>query len=243
MTERKRQQKILTQRYWDCLFGDIGSIALLILQAPLIGWLCTLVWGSVGTNTPMLYFVLCLSSVWFGCVNGCREIVKERSILKRERLFGLSIAAYVQSKFIVLATLGFLQVLLLLMAVEWQLELRGPFLIQLLALWLAALAGVSLGLTISSFSRNQERAVLAVPLLIIPQLLFSEMAIPEHLFGQAMRYIEKVMPVRWSFEMMTELAANTTSWLTVLLDCIVLLLFSALLSSTAILGCLSHSDD
>lgn len=234
--ERKRQYKILTSRYWDCIFGDFKSVLLLVLQAPLIGWLCTLVWGSVGTETPMLFFVLCLSAVWFGCVNGCREIIKERDILQRERLFGLSFLAYLQSKFTVLASLGLLQVTLLLMAVEWEIALQGAFIIQLLALWLASLAGVGLGLAISAWAGNQERAVLSVPLFIIPQLLFSEMAIPEHLFGNTMTVVEKLMPVRWAFEIFQELASNETSWWQICLDVLVLLLFPILLGCLANIG-------
>lgn len=242
-SERARQCRILTNRYWDCLFGDFKSVLLLILQAPLIGWLCTLVWGSIGRETPMLFFVLCLSAVWFGCINACREIVKERAIVERERLFGLSVVAYVQSKFKVLASLGLIQVLLLLMAVEWQMALQGPFLLQLLALWLAAMAGVGLGLLVSAISGNQERAVLSVPLLIIPQLLFSEMAVPEHLFGDAMAVIEKLMPVRWAFEMCQQLAAAETAWLTVGLDILVLLAFSIVLGGLACVGLMARKTN
>lgn len=242
-SERARQCQVLTSRYWDCLFGDFKSVMLLILQAPLIGWLCTLVWGSIGRETPMLFFVLCLSSVWFGCINACREIVKERAIVERERLFGLSIVAYVQSKFKVLITLGFIQVLLLLMAVEWQMALQGSFVFQLFALWLASMAGVALGLLVSAISGNQERAVLSVPLLIIPQLLFSEMAVPEHLFGDVMKVVEKLMPVRWAYEMLDELAAAETAWLTVGLDVVVLLAFSLVFGGFACVGLMARKSD
>ena len=60
-------------------------------------------WGSVEEDTPSLYFVMCLSALWFGCINACREIVKERAIIERERFFGLNIIAYVGSKVWVLA--------------------------------------------------------------------------------------------------------------------------------------------
>ena len=44
--------------------------------------------GSIERDTPSLYFALCLSAVWFGCIGACREIIKERPIVERERLFG-----------------------------------------------------------------------------------------------------------------------------------------------------------
>ena len=88
MSTPRRQSHILAARYRDCLLGDMGGFVLILAQAPLIGWLCAVVWGSIESDTPALYFVLCLSAVWFGCINACREIVKERAILERERLFG-----------------------------------------------------------------------------------------------------------------------------------------------------------
>ena len=59
-------QRVVTRlaaRYRDCLLGDAGGLLLLLAQAPLIGWLCAVVWGSIERDTPPLYFVLCLSAV------------------------------------------------------------------------------------------------------------------------------------------------------------------------------------
>ena len=111
-----RQLKVLSRRYGACFAGDWVTGALLFAQAPLIGWLCAVVWGGVERDTPSLHFVMALSAVWFGCINACREIVKERTIFERERLFGLSLPAYVGSKIAVLAGLGLAQTLALQMA-------------------------------------------------------------------------------------------------------------------------------
>lgn len=217
------QTRVLIDRYRACMLGDAATLILLVAQAPFIGWLCTLVWGSVETDTPSLYFVLSLSAVWFGCINACREIVKERAIVERERLLGLSLSAYVLSRYAVLAGLGLVQVIALLMAVEWSLAIRGPFLIQLLALWGASLCGTGLGLLVSALSKSQERAVGAVPLLILPQILFSEFAIPQESFSNAVEVIEKFMPARWCYEAFVELAAVETAWGSVLLSGAVLI--------------------
>ena len=178
MSTPRRQSHILAARYWDCLLGDMGGLVLVLAQAPLIGWLCAVVWGSIERDTPALYFVLCLAALWFGCINACREIVKERAILERERLFGLRPGAYLASKVWVLAALGAAQVVLLQGTVEWHLQLRGPMPLELLALFGASLAGTGLGLLVSALATTQERAVFAVPLLLLPQILFSELAIP-----------------------------------------------------------------
>ncbi|MFZ9886350.1 MAG: ABC transporter permease [Myxococcota bacterium] len=215
IVELRRQSAVLSARYRDCLLGDWSTTLFLVLQAPFIGWLCTLVWGSVETDTPTLYFVLSLSAVWFGCINACREIVKERAIVERERFFGLSMGAYVLSKARVLAGLSLAQVVLLQFSVEWKIGIRGPMVFQLLALFLGAVAGTGLGLIVSAMSSRQERAVGAVPLLLLPQILFSKFAIPEERFGDLVRFIEKAMPVRWSFEVFEECAATAPNWFSV----------------------------
>lgn len=230
------QLTVLSERYRMCLLGDMGALFLLIAQAPFIGWLCTLVWGSVETDTPSLYFVMALSSVWFGCINACREIVKERDIVERERLLGLSCSAYILSRFVVLAILGLVQVILLQIAIEFQLSLKGNFLIESFALWGATLCGIGLGLVVSAIASTQERAVGTIPLLILPQILFSEFAIPREQFGDIVRLIELFMPVKWAYQVFTELAATETSWAAVLGGILMLLLISVVLSGLSILA-------
>ncbi len=222
MSTPRRQSHILAARYRDCLLGDKGGLLLVLAQAPFIGWLCAVVWGSIEQDTPALYFVLCLSAVWFGCVNACREIVKERAILERERLFGLRPGAYVVSKVWVLAGLGAVQVVLLQGAVEWHLQLRGPMPLELLALFGASLAGTGLGLLVSAVATTQERAVFAVPLLLLPQILFSELAIPDNLYSDVVAALEKAMPVHWAFRVFEESAALEPRWHMVALSLVVL---------------------
>jgi ABC transport system ATP-binding/permease protein len=208
----RRQRGVLAERYLACVLGDLGTLFILVAQAPLIGWLCTVVWGSVEKDTPSLWFVLCLASVWFGCIGACREIVKERAIIERERFFGVTPAAVVLSKTTVLYGVGALQAVLLQLAVEWRLALQGPFLVQTLALVFAAWCGTSLGLLVSAIAKSQERAVGAVPLLLLPQILFSELAIPKDMFDDTVAVVEKVMPVRWAFRVFQEGAALEPRW-------------------------------
>ena len=156
-----RQLKVLSRRYGACFAGDWVTGALLFAQAPLIGWLCAVVWGGVERDTPSLHFVMALSAVWFGCINACREIVKERTIFERERLFGLSLPAYVGSKIAVLAGLGLAQTLALQMAVEWTVAIRGPFLLHTLSLWVHRSAAQDLAYSclLSRPSRNALSAL------------------------------------------------------------------------------------
>lgn len=239
----RAQVAVLTERYRATLAGDWPTVVLLVAQAPFIGWLCTLVWSSVETDTPSLYFVLCLSAVWFGCISACREVVKERAIVERERLLGLSPAAYVISKFRVLAWLALAQVVLLQGAVEWTLALKGPLPVQTLALWLAAMCGTGLGLLVSSIASRQDRAVGAVPLLILPQILFSEFAVPRHTFGRAVEVGEDLMPVRWAYRVFTALAEAEADGLAASTSLGVLVMMTGVLGGLCVLALLPRRED
>ena len=242
MSTPRPQSHILAARYRDCLLGDIGGFVLILAQAPLIGWLCAVVWGSIESDTPALYFVLCLSAVWFGCINACREIVKERAILERERLFGLRPRDYVVSKVWVLAAVGAAQVVLLQGTVEWHLQLRGPMPLELLALFGASVAGTGLGLLVSALATTQERAVFAVPLLLLPQILFSELAIPNNLYSDVVATVEKMMPVHWAFRVFEESAALEPRWHMVALSLVVLLAMCTVLFVAATVSLLPRHE-
>lgn len=234
----RRQAAILSDRYLDTLLGDIPTLLLLIAQAPVIAVLCVVVWSGIERDTESLYFVLALTAVWFGCINACREIVKERSIFERERLIGLSASAYVLSKAQVLAGLDFVQVAILLGIVEWKIGLRGSLFWQALALLLCAVCGTGLGLLISTVTTKQERAVAAVPLLILPQILFSEFTIPRQYFGHVSEWCERFMIVKWGYRIFVEAAKTDVGYLWILGSVLILIVMAgALLAlSAAILG-------
>lgn len=242
MTLVKRQLSVLTRRYAACTAGDPLTVVFLVAQAPFIGYLCTLVWGDAGRETDSLYYVMALSSVWFGCINACREVVKERAILERERFFGLSLPAYIGSKFAVLAGIGLVQVVLMQAAIEWSMALKGPFLVQTLSMFACTMAGMGLGLFVSALSKSQERAVGAIPLLILPQILFSEVALPERYHGETMSFLENFMPAHWGFQAIRELAAAEIEWGTVVGGLGALTLQTVVLAVVAVVALIPRRD-
>jgi ABC transport system ATP-binding/permease protein len=232
------QTGVLSARYRDCLLGDLKSVALLLGQAPLIGWFCVVVWSDVEHDTDTLRFILSLAAVWFGCINACREIAKERDVLERERFFDLSITAYVLSKFLVLSVIGLAQIILLQMTVEWHISIKGFMPVQLFALFLASSCGTGLGLLVSAIASTQEQAVFSVPLLIIPQILFSEFAIPREQFGAVVDTIENFMPVKWAYSIFMETAKNEPEWDWIIWSLMVMAILAATLLAMATLSLL-----
>lgn len=174
-----RQVGTLTRRYVDLLFSNRLNLLVLLLQAPLIALVVGAVFDTGGEPSEraiaenQIAFVLVLSAIWFGCINSAREIVKELPIYLRERAVTVAIPAYLLSKLIPLAVLCLVQCASFLGIVTWMLDLSGPFDERLATLFLAGLAATCMGLTVSAFVNSNDKAIAALPLLLIPQFILS----------------------------------------------------------------------
>jgi ABC transport system ATP-binding/permease protein len=206
----KYQEKILTERLLDCWLGNFKTTVLLILQAPAIAVLIAWRFHAVTPN-DFFYFSLSLSSLWFGCTNAAREIVDEQAVFFRERLGGLKIPAYMVSKVKVLSLLGLIQSLLLILPVNYFVPISGFLPLHVLTAFLTTVAGVALGLFISSVVRTVHQADALVPLVLIPQILFSPLVMPENSLSGWAVYFERIMILHWSFKAFQELAGSDIS--------------------------------
>lgn len=175
--------KTLSIRYAKLLINDRQRMLLLLLQPPLLAFMISITKDGnqykYRTITMSLLFALACSGFWIGVLNAIQEICKEKVILKRENMAGLSLFAYVTSKMLVLTILCAVQSLLL-MTFYWLLIglpedgiVMGPFPEMLLTVFLTALSATALGLVVSSLFDNPDRALVVAPLLIMPQILFS----------------------------------------------------------------------
>lgn len=174
-----RQGGILTRRYIDLVLSDRRNLAILLLQAPLIGVVVGLVFGTGETLAQravaesQLSFMLVISAVWFGCLNAAREIVKELPIYARERSVNLGVGPYLASKLMPLAALCAIQCVGLLVAVSLFIEVPGNLVQRGGALFLTGLAATAMGLAISALMTTTDKAVAMVPILLIPQVILS----------------------------------------------------------------------
>ena len=181
-----RQWAILSQRYAELICRDWVNLALLLAQTPIVAVLLTLVashdayTASKINNTQQVLLMLTVATLWFGTSNAAREIVKERPVYLRERMVNLRIFPYVFSKVGVLALLSAVQVV----ALFWIVGLKTPYLPQtgiifsaplemVLTLFLTSLAALGSGLLISSLVGSTDRAMTLVPIVLIPQVIFS----------------------------------------------------------------------
>ena len=232
MKPDNRQFSILCERYLELILADKWNTLLLLAQAPVIAGLIVLIWKDYDTVSDSLLFVLALSAIWFGTLNACREIVKEKSIFEREWMKGLDLAAYLWSKLTVLAIIGFAQCLCLVFIVNSTVDLGDPPLGHLIVLFPASLAGTGLGLLISASVTTVDRSLTAVPLLLLPQILFSELLVSHEHSSDFVKFLEKTAITTWTFEGLNELEESTVDWSTVFWSlaapCIMTILFMIL---------------
>ncbi len=169
-TRRAMALPILLARQWSILRSDWRNFVLLAGQplviAALVSW--------VSDDRALLMFFAYLATLWFGCSNAAQEVVKELAIYRRERLVGVSAHAYLASKFIFLIGITVVQAALLYATMLiGETGHDGSTFFQLLSLFSIAVAAVGIGTAISALSRSVMQSVMFVPLILIPQILFS----------------------------------------------------------------------
>jgi ABC-type multidrug transport system ATPase subunit/pSer/pThr/pTyr-binding forkhead associated (FHA) protein len=182
---------ILLQRQLAIFKADIKNLIILLAQPIIIGALVA--WAA---NDPQLeQFFAYIGTLWFGCSNSAQEIVKELAIYRRERLVGLSRWSYLTGKFIWMAGLTAIQSLLLYATIAiGRLGVHGAFQWQIIGLVLLAFAATGIGLTMSAFARSPMQAVMLVPLLLIPQILFSGFTVPAKDMTPSVLALSQIMP-------------------------------------------------
>ena len=182
---------ILLQRQIAIFKADIKNLVILLAQPIIIGALVA--WAA--SDPQLEQFFAYIGTLWFGCSNSAQEIVKELAIYRRERLVGLSRWSYLTSKFIWMAGLTAIQSLLLYATIAiGRLGVHGAFEWQIIGLILLAFAATGIGLTMSAFAKSPMQAVMLVPLLLIPQILFSGFTVPAKDMAPSVLTLSQVMP-------------------------------------------------
>lgn len=208
-----RQWITLSRRYWQVLVRDKFNLAILFLQAPIVAFL-TFVVMDADQPRDFAYFVLSLVSVWFGTSVAAREIIRERPVYNRERMVNLGLMPYVFSKLFILGIIVGIQCILLFLPLKFfdivgLMAMPGEFLgiPQFWVMLLTASVGIALGLLISALVKTSEMATSLVPLILIPQILFSGLVgVPSGLNKVA----GLIMPATWSFDTMKRFSTLDT---------------------------------
>jgi ABC-type multidrug transport system ATPase subunit/pSer/pThr/pTyr-binding forkhead associated (FHA) protein len=214
VTDALRQWATLARRYMEVLGRDKFNLFILLAQAPIVAIMTYLV---VGADQPrdFPFFVLALVSVWFGTSVAAREVIRERAVYNRERMVNLGILPYIGSKLLVLSLIVGFQCVLLFGTLK-MFDLVGLMSLpgwvigipQLIIMIMTGMVGIALGLFVSAVVKTSEMATSLVPLILIPQILFSGLVgVPQ---GFSVKAVGAFMPATWAFDEMKRLSGLDT---------------------------------
>ena len=214
-----RQFGILGARYTHLLVNDHQRMLLLLLQAPLLGFLVYLVandkFAKVYESTISILFVYSCCGFWIGIMSALQEICKERVILKREYMTGLNMGSYILSKMVVLCVICVIQSFILTLTIAllvnvdkgggefWRpfFDVNGiimkPFLEFFITTSLTACSAAGMGIMVSALFTNADRVMTIAPILLMPQILFSGMLFTLDGISKKISYL---INCRWAME-------------------------------------------
>jgi len=202
----RRQLDILVDRAIAVHIGSLGTLLMMLAQAPIIGYFIGLAWRDQEA-VPQTYFIMSVAALWMGCMNACTAIVVERPIFLRERMFDLDIRSYLLSKLCVFSVVCAVQTVLLLAVQGHLMHLKdswGALFLVFLSLAWTGIASCGLGLLVSAVARSAYGAVAAVPIILIPQAIFSKVLLQDNIDKGAPSFIEKLTLTKWCYEALVD---------------------------------------
>jgi ABC transport system ATP-binding/permease protein len=186
-----QQLRLLSHRYGQLVLRDRASLLLALFTGPIGILLIRLAvqgQNSLIRTTPAsalqaaltlkILFIFSCVGIWVGISCAAQEIVKEAAIYTRERLVNLGLLPYFGSKLLVRSSIALLQTILLVIAIlicfpapdspllPWSLGLA-------ISNFCTLISSICLGLLLSTFVTNENAANNALPLMMIPQIIFS----------------------------------------------------------------------
>lgn len=157
-------------------------------------------------NIPQYIFISVIVALFLGLTVSAEEIHKDKKILKRESFLNLSRSSYLMSKISILFIISAIQTFLFVFIGNFILEIRGMWMEYWIVLFsMSCLANV-VGLNISSAFNTAKVIYIMVPLLIIPQLLFSGVIVKfdklNPIFSRSIEvpWLGNLMAARWAYE-------------------------------------------
>lgn len=207
----------VTVRVLRQLRRDHRSVAMILAAPPLLLWI---VWG-IYYNSPEIFnrvgpmMIGLFPFVMMFLVTSITTL-RERSQGTLDRLMASPIGrgdimAGYAAAFLVVALV---QTLITVAVGVWMLDLdiRGA-LWQVVVLVLAlALLGITLGLFLSAFARNEFQVVQFMPLAILPQIFFAGLLVPVEQMPEVLQWLSNILPLSYALEALSEVSLAGTPW-------------------------------
>lgn len=215
---RLKQAIIFSSRDLFAKFSNKQYLLINLLQAPLLAAILALVIrynnapGSdaylfrFNDNFPAYILMSIVVALFMGLTVSAEEIIRDRKLLRRETLLNLSWNSYLLSKLFILFSLSAVQTLLFVVTGNFILGIEGMTLAYWLVLFSVSCFANILGLNISSAFNSAVTVYVMIPLLLIPQMIFSGTLfsfdkLNEHITNKGkVPVVADLMASRWAYE-------------------------------------------
>ncbi len=180
--EEWSQFVVLCKRAFISKLRNNANLAITLLAAPLLAFLIGFVLRhsegqhydfASAFHIPVYLFLSLVVAMFLGLTNSVDDITRDRPVLLRERNLKIRLSYYVIAKGITLAAFAVIQCVLFTLVGNALLGVRGVFWIVFAGMFLTTLSGVAIGLVISSMVNEAKTAVLAIPVVLIPQIILA----------------------------------------------------------------------
>lgn len=157
-------------------------------------------------NIPQFLFIAVIVALFFGLTVSAEEIIRDQKILKREKFLNLSRGSYLMAKIGVMFVISAIQTLSFVLIGNGILEIQGMILPFWAVLFSTSCFANLLGLNISATFNSAKVIYIIIPILIIPQLLFSGVIVkfdklhPTFSSQRSVPWIGNIMASRWAYE-------------------------------------------
>lgn len=157
-------------------------------------------------NLPQYLFISVIVALFLGLTVSAEEIIRDQKILKREQFLNLSRHSYLFSKIGIMFAISAIQALMYVLVGNLILEIKGMWFAYWLILFSTSCFANLLGLNISASFNSAKVIYILIPILIIPQLLFSGVIVkfdklyPLFSSQSSVPWIGNVMASRWAYE-------------------------------------------
>jgi ABC-type multidrug transport system ATPase subunit/pSer/pThr/pTyr-binding forkhead associated (FHA) protein len=205
------QLRTLVRRYVAALGADRTFLAVMIALPFIMGAMARALAGSRLNNSSALnaLLILCVGGLLIGAANAVRELVKERTVYRRERAVGLSRSAYLWSKIIVLGGITVVQAVVMTLVALLGVKIRPsgggvllPPLVEItVAVALLSFTAMMLGLVVSALVKREEVTMPLLVLLAIVQVVFCGALLRLHGIP-GLDQLSWLVPSRWALAAM-----------------------------------------
>lgn len=210
-----QQMKYFTIRNFLAKISNHQYLIINLLEAPLLAFILGYFSKYIATgsyvfaenkNLPAFLFMSVVVSLFLGMIVSAEEIIKDQKIIERESFLNLSRFSYLNSKIVFLFGLSAIQMFMYVLIANYILEIQGMTLSYWFILFSGSCFANLIGLTISSTLSSVVAVYIAIPFVLVPQILLSGTVVqfdnlhPSLTKREYTPFVGDLMVSRWVYE-------------------------------------------